>query len=289
MRSKKIIIALLLILFITFSPNAIRLAKSLVEERLPWEFSLQQIALDVQGDFPIFELPDLSGIANQQFHYIGHGGQAIAFVSEDNRYVLKFFLKHCLQGKKRYPIPKPSHWLPIRQKVRQERRKKRIQAAQENLFKTMRNYQFAFEKMKEQTGLIATHLLPTKNSLPTVTIQDRNGKKHEIDLDRATFVFQRKAELVKEKLAKLATEEEKRTALVLLDQFFEDRARKGFMDTDPYFRIESNYGFVDDQPIQFDFGKVEFFESLLTSPDAAIGYMRKLLHNWAEKQLLPSF
>lgn len=277
---KKALFLALLLLAVISAPNVIRTAKIYLEERLPDEFNLEKVALDVKGDFPAYSLPDLSEIAAQPFHYIGHGAQAVAFASEDGRLVLKFFLQRSMHGKKRYPIPKPTHWIPSHRKKRIERRQK---IYQESLFKTMKNYVAAFEKIKDKTGIIAMHLNASDEPLPAIRLYDNKQKEHQIELNRASFILQKKAVLVKDKLAQLS-DLEKRQALQALEEFFAMRAKEGFIDIERSFMIEANYGFIGNTPIQLDVGNIEYLEELKAAPQEEIARMHNLLHNWASTQ-----
>lgn len=288
-------------------PFAAKCIKPYLEERLPDEFTVEKLALDMQEESlrnqevqtpPLFSvrqvqtspsamgLSKLAELKDKPFHYIGHGGQSVAFASADNRYVLKFFLKKSLHGKKKYPIPKPTHWIASHRKARQE---KREQTALNSLLRAMHNYANAFEKIKEKTGLIALHLTATENTLPTVTLLDPYGEEHFVDLDRASFVLQHKAELLEEKLSRLKTKKEKKQVLASLHRFFEQRAKAGFIDNEKNFMITSNYGFLGDEPIQIDLGSIEYSEQLESYPKPEIDRLQGMLRNWAESASLPSF
>ncbi|HSX13381.1 MAG TPA: hypothetical protein VLE96_03065 [Chlamydiales bacterium] len=269
MRAK--IIALILIA--SAIPSITKFVKPYLEERLPFEFGLEKIALDMQNDFVNGEM-DPSLIENQEFHYIGHGGQAVAFANDV--YVLKFFLARQLQGEKRYPIPKPTHWIP---KHRDARREKRAKTRLASLNKAMKNTSAAFERIPEKTGIIALHFRALDEHLPTITLIDHMGKKHAVDLNRASFVFQHKAKLIPEKLA---CSENKEAVIAKLNQFFIERANAGFIDTERSFMINHNYGFLGDTPIQLDVGNIEFQENLKATPDEEIKRMQGLLTNWAK-------
>lgn len=101
-------------------PTIVKFVTHRLKEHLPFEFSLNHIALDLQNDFINSEI-DLKLIEYPEYHYIGHGRQAVAFASPDDKYVLKFFLSRHLIGKKRYPIPKPRHWIASHKKMRSEK------------------------------------------------------------------------------------------------------------------------------------------------------------------------
>lgn len=259
--------------------------KSLLEERLPDEFNLEKIALDIQADLPLFPMPDLLHATNQSFHYLGHGGQAVAFASEDGKFVLKFFLLRSMHGKKKYPIPKPTHWIASHKKQRREKREK---TAFQSLLKAMHNYAIAYQKIPEKTGILGLHLLPTKENLPKVSLYDQYGNKHEVELDRASFVFQKRATLVPVKLNTASTIEEKKQVLLALNQFFAERAKSGFIDIERSFMIEANYGFIEETPIQLDVGNIEFLESLQKTPEEEITRIQSLLQNWIQQKNLPA-
>ncbi len=266
MRAK--IIALFLIL--SAIPPVAKFIKPYLEERLPYEFGLDKIALDMQNDYVNSEIDP--SLLDKEFHYIGHGGQAVAF--SDGQYVLKFFLARQLQGPKRYPIPKPTHLIASHRKARRQEREKRRLAC---LNKAMKNTAVAFEKIKDKTGMIAIHFR-CGEGLPCVTLIDNVGKKHLVDLNRASFVLQHKAELVSQKLAR----EDKEAVVKALSQFFIEKASAGFIDVEKSFMIYDNYGFLGDTPIQLDVGNIEFQEDLKASPNGEIQRMQELLANWAK-------
>ena len=147
----------------------------------------------------------------------------------------------------------------------------------------MGNYVAAFDRLKEKTGLIAMHLKATDEPLPRIQLFDNRQEEHWIDLQRASFVLQKKAVLVKEKLAQLP-ELEKRQALRALEEFFAMRAKEGFIDIERSFMIEANYGFIGNTPIQLDVGNIEYLEELKAAPEKEIARMHGLLHNWASGQ-----
>jgi hypothetical protein len=159
----------------------------------------------------------------------------------------------------------------------------------QSLIKALNNYATAYEKIKNKTGIIALHLIATNENLPLITLVDQIGHKHEVDLNQASFVFQHKALLVKEKLAAVSSEEEKSKILSSLNHFFEERAQSGFIDVERSFMIEANYGFLGDQPIQLDVGNIEYLEEQKKSPETEICRIQGLLRNWAQQHLLPDF
>lgn len=270
-------------LFTVLLPSGIRWVTLRLEERLPDTFSLDRIALHLQGKTS-FAMPKLPIQEGQKFRYLGHGGQAVAFTSEDGKYVLKFFLTRQLHGEKRFPIPKPTHLIPAHRKKRQ---KQREEVRFRSLQKALHNYAIAFEKIPEKTGIIGLHLFASEDNLPKILLLDQNNRPHCVDLNQASFVFQHRAELVVDKLASVSSKEEKQKILSLLQNFFKERAESGFIDIERSFMIEANYGFLGTQPIQLDVGNIEFVQDLKTAPEEEISRIQGMLQSWAqEKHLL---
>ncbi len=272
------------ILSTIFLPSNIQWVKERLEERLPDTFGLDRIALHMEGEETSIAMPKLPISEGEVFRYLGHGGQAVAFASEDGKYILKFFLRRQLHGEKRFPIPKPTHWIPSHRKKRQE---KMEEARLKSLTKALHNYKVAFEKIPEKTGIIALHLFSSKGNLPKVCLLDQKGEKHLVDLNEASFVFQHRAELVLDKLSSFSSSEEKQAILSLLKDFFSERAKAGFIDIERSFMIEANYGFLGNQLIQLDVGNIEFIPELKTSPEEEIKRIHGMLQTWInEKNLI---
>lgn len=247
--------------------------------RHPEKFSLEKIALDMDEDhLPKFPLPDLSSVFQQPFFYLDRGEETIAFVSQDERFVLKFFLKEKMQGEKRFSIPNVIHSLfPSHQ----EKKMLRKQARRQTLLRSMDNYAAVFQAMQNKTGTIALHLTPTVHLLPTIAVFDQIGEKHLVELDRASFILQHKAILVEKKLEQAGSKEEKLKVLQALEDFFVLRTKKGFTDLRKTFTLEKNFGFLGDEAIQFDVGGVIFSKDLQEAPEEEIQRINIILHDWA--------
>jgi len=59
-------------------PSGIRWVALRIEERLPDTFSLDRIALDIQGEKSPFAMPRLMIQEGQEFRYLGHGDPLIS-------------------------------------------------------------------------------------------------------------------------------------------------------------------------------------------------------------------
>lgn len=118
------------------------------------------------------EQETLHRILNQRFSYLGVGAQTFAFASQDGKYVIKFFKDPSIAST--------------------EKRQKRM----DKLIIALDSYYMAYKELPEDTGLLFIHLTPTSHLQKTVMVSDRSGKAHLIDLDKAPFIIQEKAELI---------------------------------------------------------------------------------------------
>ena len=192
------------------------------------------------------ELDSIRSILGQPFHYLGKGAQCYAFVSADDKYVLKFFrLQHL----------RPSQWLvkmPLLESYKQEKMKAKF----EDLSRDFISYKIAYEQLKEQTGLIYVHLNKTDLLHQKITLFDKIRIKHSIDMDSMEFLLQKKADLfypaVKEMLA-LGKKAEIKECVKELIYFLAYRSSLGIYDKDP--DINTNFGICEGKTLQIDVGR----------------------------------
>jgi hypothetical protein len=185
---------------------------------------------------------------DQPFTFLGKGGQSYAFLSPDQTIVLKVFKIH-----HRSPLHLWKYlalFSPLEnlyQKVLDLKVEKELRA--------LNSFHIAFADLKEETGLLYLHLNPTDFLHQTVTLRDKLGVPHLIDLDHIPFALQKRATLPKPTLRKLMKEGKTQEAKQLLDSmllFLKKRSQKGIADRDPI--IEKNFGFLEGQAIEIDLG-----------------------------------
>ncbi|NGX47200.1 MAG: hypothetical protein K1000chlam3_00572 [Chlamydiae bacterium] len=194
----------------------------------------------------------LPEVFDQKFSYLAAGGQVYAFVSEDGKYVLKFFKHHL----RRLPfwlkiLPLPKHLATKRKNQRKKRTAK--------LLRDFRSYKLSFENLMEETGLLYVHLNKTNSLRKTVRIVDKIGIEHKINLDQVEFVLQKKADLALSYFSNLIQEKKLSKAKDGIDSICElilTRCKKGIYDEDP--RIHRNVGFIDGKAILIDVGRLKF-------------------------------
>jgi hypothetical protein len=204
------------------------------------------------------QLDRANKIFEQPFYYLGHGFQCYAFVSADDKYVLKFF-RH-----QRLRLPECAKWLPDISIVRHFKAKK------EKDFALRMNYLFGgikvgFEAAPEDTALLFVHLNKTSGRHPTLTIYDKLKNRYEVALDGVEFMLQKKARLVKPVIDELMAKGDLEGAKARLDQIYDlliRCAKRGVCDTDGALIRKDNLGYLEDRCIYIDSGKLQLKEEI---------------------------
>jgi len=186
---------------------------------------------------------------SQPYRFLSKGAQAFVFLSEDGRYVIKFFKLHHLQ---------PTFWIKALHwpwRVSTYALEKRLEKKRD-LVKTFTSYKIAYEQLREETGMLFLHLNKSENLQHTLCFADPLGIIHKVDLDQMEFFVQRCAKPFLPELERCMeqgeTEKVKRVlsgliALLVL------RNQKGIFDKDP--DITTNFGILDDVAVQIDVGR----------------------------------
>ncbi len=188
-------------------------------------------------------------ILAQPFTYLGKGAQCYVFVSQDQQYVIKFFRVSHIEA------PRWLKNLPLPSSLEQWRQQK-IAIKESKREKDFSSYQFAFQHLKEETGLIYLHLTKSDDLMQKIQITDKGKITHILDLDRMEFILQKRAkpfyEAIEEMIQTNQTEKAK-SALVGLLHLLAKRHDAGLTDKDP--DLKTNFGLIDAEPIQFDIGR----------------------------------
>ncbi len=181
---------------------------------------------------------------NQPYRYLASGSQSFVFLSNDQRYVLKFFKQH------RWRIPL---WfdLPLPRRYKESVIRRTI----ESKTNTFASCLLSYRKFVNETGLLYIHLHQTCGQLGQIQIVDRNGIKHKIALDHFEFIVQKKAEPIDIYLRNLQKSQDDRKILKLFEDyldFSENRAFLGYLNKDP--SLIKNYGILDNRLVEIDTG-----------------------------------
>ncbi len=213
----------------------------------------------------------------QRFIYKDSGKQCFVFFSEDGKYVLKLFKRAHLLPSALAKVPLVNLLKPFHpQKAKREQHKQ---------WRDFMGYKVAFEHFREDTGLLALHLNPTPAGLPTITIVDKIGVEHALDLNITSFALQRKALSFSEWLAQ-SDDETIHAGINAIFELFHKRIACGIRDDDP--SPYKNFGFFEGRPIQIDPGQYEQASS--SQPERELAAMRKRFIKWlrtTQPQLIP--
>lgn len=205
----------------------------------PYLFSQKYIEHKTNASFQASlddkQLAEIKAIVRQPFAYLDRGKQSYAFISQDRRYVLKFFDNRCWKSK------------PGR--------------CQRKLLRLLSGYRLAYGKDRDHSGLVFVQLDPNANLDVKANVMDRFGFRHEVDLSKVPFVLQHKAVPLRVVLTELLQQgdvaEAKQRLRQIIDMYVEEYQR-GIYDRDHNFMY--NTGFIEDKPVRIDVGRLRFDE-----------------------------
>lgn len=243
-------------------------------------FSVKKLSLNV-GDHPEWEITpekkDLelfNQLLLQKFTYLDRGSQSFAFVSADQKYVIKFFnMKHLTPKTVLKLVP-----FQFSYKTRKlDNRQKRL----EETFSTIKS---AYEELKEETGLLFVHLNNSKELHQKITLVDRQGKEWLVDLNKTAFIVQEKAQVFLKHFHELIQKKDfeglERAEQLILD-LIGRRCQKGFLDNDK--GVIKNFGFVGNRAIQIDIGELVKDEKIKTNASFEIKRVQNKINSWIER------
>lgn len=192
------------------------------------------------------ELDEVNQALSQKYSYLACGGQAFVFFSEDGQYALKFFKQ------RHFRQPTYLNYIPFIDKYRNlkfAKRKKRI-------LQEYGSYKLGFNELPNETALVYLHLNKTNHFKRPVTLIDRLGLVHEIDLDTTDYILQRRAYLVPDTINKQMSAQDiegaKQTISSIVDLIV-FRCKQGYGDKDP--NIATNCGIFEGRAIKIDVGR----------------------------------
>lgn len=249
------IYGLVFLMCLSFGGFKIYKAVSSFIERKTDGFSVQAISSNrkYHPDWDVHSLTEeeraeLDCALGQKYQYLACGNQAFAFLSEDGRYVLKFFKQKLFEP--------PFIWKWVSLFDGKGRRAKKIWKKQDKLERDFASYRIAFDDLKEETGLVFVHLNATEWIGKEVIVSDKSQAEHALVLDRLNFILQRRADLVYPTIDRLMAEghvAEAKEALSSILKLFASRCGKGIADSDP--DLDKNFGFIDGRAVQIDIGR----------------------------------
>lgn len=204
------------------------------------------------------EREHIAAILGQRFTYLGKGCQSYVFGSEDGQYVIKF-IKH--QRFRCKPWLDAVAFLPWASRHRQER----MAHKNEKHARLLEGWKTAFNALPLQTAVLWLHLDNSNNNADissnpeptTLTLVDKLGYTHRIDLNRCEYLVQRHAPMftpVLEQLIDSGAEEQGRHLLDQILALIADTYQSGFIDGD--HAIMQNTGVLNGHPLHIDVGQL---------------------------------
>jgi hypothetical protein len=196
---------------------------------------------------PVEEQQMLDQILNQKFTYYSKGSQSYVFISEDKKFILKFLKQEKLR---------PKSWLAYIP-VSFNPYHREYLFKQEKCRSTFSACKTAFLELKKESGLIYVHLNNARDLNKKITIFDKNGERHVVDIDKTCFYVQKRAQLIYSRISELMHNHDIEGAKRIICSVFsliDYLGKKGVFDNDPILR--KNFGLIDDIAVQIDIGKL---------------------------------
>lgn len=216
---------------------------------------------------------------NQTYHYLDKGHQAYVFASADGQYVLKL-LKF-----QRVRVPEwlrkthlPFSW--------EEWRLKRIAKKDRMRDSLLLSWKLSFDALKEEAAIVYVHINQTQDLERNLTLIDKIGLTHKLDLDSSVFLIQRKAPLLGPVLDQLMAEgnvAEAKQILGRLVDLFVSEYQRGLAEKELF--ILRNTGVYQGKPMHIDTGRFEWDQDLTQPKNYAQELKRKTvkLRAWLQK------
>lgn len=193
---------------------------------------------------------------NQDYHYLGKGCQAYVFGSTDGQYVLKFFK---YQRFRTIPWFDLFGFIPAVDRYQQSKAKKKKM----RLDDVFRSWKIAYENLGSETGVVFVHLNKTNDLNQKITIHDKLGLTHILDLDQMEFLLQHKAKMLCPTLKDMIEQRQSNQAKQLIDRLLTMLLLeyfRGYADND--HALMQNTGVWDGNPIHIDVGQIIYNDSV---------------------------
>jgi len=191
---------------------------------------------------------ELPAVCAQPFYFLGSGKQFYAFESEDGTTVIKF-----IKQSRRRPLPwlanlsLPTGLSNLRDSYLQKREKR--------LKELLESCRIASQEIADETGVIATYLENQPSA--SMTLVDKLGIAHQVDLGSTQFLLQKKAALLTSPLSHDSID-----GMVKLTSTL---ALKGIVNLDPM--IKRNFGVMENRVMLIDFGSLKKDPQVAFYPD----------------------
>ncbi len=199
---------------------------------------------------------NLESILDQTFTYLGKGSQSYVFLSEDKKYVIKFFkFRHIKPNPILNALP---HIGPIA--TWQDYRAFRLNKKTSRVFN---GYKVAHDYNKNASGLIYVRLNQEPPLDRSIIAYNKLGFEQKINLNHTIFIIQEAAETTETVLENAFQQNDIELVKQRIEQLialYTSEYQKGIYDKD--HAILRNTGFIGDRPIHFDVGNLTIEPSM---------------------------
>ena len=146
----------------------------------------------------------------------------------------------------------------------EEWRLKRIEKKDRMLHNLLFSWKLAFDELKEEAAIVYVHINLTDHLKRKLTLRDKMGWRHQIDLDSTVFLIQRRVPLLGPALDQMMEKGQIDEAKALLDRLvalFVSEYRRGLAEKELF--ILRNTGVWQGQPVHIDTGRFERDQELI--------------------------
>lgn len=221
----------------------------------------------------------LNQIEKQPFYYLRSGKKYYAFISEDKKFVIKFFKQKHMQTQSTlntWPLNKVPYLSQIQAAKIARRKHFRNQ--------TYMSYSIAYHFFAQETGILYLQLNQTKKLGRYITLYPPKGRKITLDLGSMEFLIQKKTDFVFDYLGKLLKDgkiKEAKQAICSILNLISARIKNGICSFTTHF--EQDIGFIDGRAHLINIGDLYLSPSI--SDHSAIMYRETYpLKEWLDKQ-----
>ncbi len=201
------------------------------------------------AQIPDEELLQAAHLLDQPFYFYAKGGQCFIFIGADGKTIIKFFKQHHMRfwnwlSRVSFPFSLDFFRVKLLEKHRHQ--------TYPYLFQSCKT---AYEKFKEQTGLVYVQFSSNPLIQQPLVIYDKLGIAHTIELSHTDFVIQKKAAPVRKTFKKLIKQNNLELCRQYIDSMLDlmrEQCRQGIADRD--FNVRTNFGLIENQVIEIDIG-----------------------------------
>ncbi len=211
------------------------------------------------------DIEEIKNILSQKFHYLTRGRECFIFLSDDNKYVLKFFDSNRYHTKMYCPSISLPKFLDNFRNKHYNRRKTKLKF-------NLSSAKIAYERLKDDAALVYVNLHKTNLFNDKLSITNKYGKSFLLDLNDIFFVLQKKCDLFYVKYENSKDEVYKKHLLEAFLEMVHRRTIKLVIDDD-IGKKRRNWGIVDNKAVTFDIGRWYLDEKLQT-PE---GYKKEMI------------